>query len=107
MNQIISFEKIRSEENLHSFLIQKGFSTNYSKSINENGHDIIAVKNGVGFLIEFKKLELRENGAYRYGGDILGDVAICVTESGFPIFLINEKTSLTKTSRLIDMLFGT
>jgi Holliday junction resolvase len=97
-------EKIETEKNLRDFLKSKGFSVNDKKHDNENGYDIVAIKDGYSFLIEFKKLEKRDNGVYRYGGEIFGDICVCSTEKGNLIFIVNEKTSMTKTARLVDMI---
>lgn len=105
MNQAILFPKLLCENDVHAFLESKGFKTNHSKHDNEAGVDIVALKNGKSYMIEFKLLEQRDNGVYRYSGDIVGDILLCVTPSGIPLFIVNEKTSLTKTARLIDELF--
>jgi Holliday junction resolvase len=98
--------KINTEEDLHSLLKEKGFYTNHKKKESANGCDIVAIKDGELFNVEHKRLQLRDTGVYRYGGEILGDILICSTPFGNPIFIVNEKTSLTKTARFIDALFG-
>ena len=99
-------EDIFSEKDVHDLLYKHGFTTNYAKHDFENGTDIVAIKEGKNFNIEFKKLEKRENGCYRYGGNVSGQVLICATPKGRAFFVVTPNTSMTKTARLIDMLDG-
>lgn len=102
----LTIGQVKTELDLHVFLKGKGFSTNYKKSENENGTDVIALKNGVAFLIEHKTVEKRDNGSYRYSGDVKGDILLCSLPSGKSFFVVNEKVSFTKTARLIEELAG-
>jgi len=97
-------EIIKSEEDVHTFLRAKGFETNWRKSKSANGIDIIALKNGNSFLIEHKVLDCRDTGAYRFTGEVQGDILWCSTERGANLFIVTEGTSLTKTARLLDLI---
>lgn len=101
----MSQEKIYTEKDMHELLSRAGFMTNHNKHENENGTDIMAIKDGLAYNIEHKKLEKRDNGVYRYGGNIKGDICALSTPKGNLIFVINEETSLTKTARFIDEVF--
>lgn len=100
MNHIIN------EDELHLFLRDRGFVTNFRKNINSNGEDVIAIKDGYAFKIEFKKVvKNNTTGAYKLSDDnILGDICFCSSPSGKNFVILNEKTSLTKTVRFLEML---
>ena len=95
---------VKTELNMHEYLKSKGFETNYKKHENDNGFDVIAIKDGIAFLIEHKKLQLRENGVYRYNDEIKGDILILSTPNGKSFVALTDKTSLTKTARFLEML---
>jgi len=103
--ETITMSRIYTENDVHELLKVAGYHTNYAKKLFENGEDIIAVKDGIAFKIEHKRLEKREDGTYRFTGGILGDICILSTPNGNPIFVLNDKTSLTKTARFIDSIF--
>lgn len=94
--------KLFIEDDVHCFLQSRGFQTNYRKHKNENGVDIIALKNGYSFLIEHKIAELRENGTYRISGDIIGDILIISTPTGQ--WSVDVTRNLTKSCRFLDIL---
>lgn len=96
--------EIYTESDLRAYLNSNGFQTNHRKQDNENGYDVIALKDGYSFLIEVKSLDQRENGVYRYTGDVKGDVLVLITSYGRAFIGMSNETSLTKTARLIDML---
>lgn len=97
-------ENSYNESSFRDFLKNKGFEVNYNKSENENGIDIVALKNGYSFLIEFKKLEKRESGSFRYSGDVVGDIlVIAMPESGWIVWNDGNQ-SLTKTARFIEFI---
>ena len=95
---------IFTESDLHVFLRSKGFTTNHKKHENENGVDVIAIKDGVSFLIEHKRAELRDNGAYRISGDVLGDILIISLPSGKWFTSLRQETSTTKTCRFLEIV---
>jgi len=103
--ETIKINDVFKEDDLHSFLKNKGFVTNHDKHEKENGVDVIAIKNGKSYLIEHKRLEKRENGTYRFSGEIKGDICIVSTPKGNTFFLMCDETSLTKTARFIDEIF--
>lgn len=96
--------KIKTEDDLRDFISKNGFAVNHRKSKQEEGYDIVAIKDGFSFLIEHKIASIRENGSYRIDGEIKGDICAVSTEEGNLFFIVNEKTSLTKTARFIDMV---
>jgi hypothetical protein len=93
-------------EDLHLFLRARGWATNYDKHLNANGEDVIAIKNGIAFEIEFKRIVRNSvTGAYKMSDEnIVGDICICATPSGKAFIYCNEETSLTKTVRFLEML---
>ena len=97
-------ETITEEKDIHKILNLKGFETNYNKHKNENGVDIIALKDGFSYTIEHKKAELRDNGSYRISGDINGDILIITLPSGKWFFGLGYNLSLTKTCRLAEII---
>lgn len=102
----LTIGQVKDEASLHKFLHSKKFSTNWNKKLNENGEDIIAIKNGHSFKIEFKKVvQNKTTKAYKLQDDnINGDILICSTPSGKTFFVLSGKTSITKTVRFLEML---
>jgi len=95
---------IFKESDLRQLLKKNGFATNEKKHVNEPGVDIIAIKNGYSFLIEFKSLEKRDNETYRFAGGIDGDLLFLSMQDGKGFFWSSGNESLTKTARLINMI---
>lgn len=96
--------KIKSEDELRDFLRLKGFAVNHAKHDNENGHDIVAIKDGYSFLVEFKKIEKRECGTYRFNGSVKGQILFLSLSCGSWTFWNGEGVSITKTCRLLEMM---
>lgn len=97
---------VKNEVDFRNMLEEIGFSTNNKKHENENGYDVVALKDGHVYLIEFKKLEKRDNGIYRYNGDIKGDILLLSMEDGRCFFWGGEGISLTKTARLLSIIYS-
>jgi Holliday junction resolvase len=98
----LTLKQIR-EKDIHSFLRKKGFATNYSKKDNENGIDIVAIKNGVAFKIELKKVvQNKTTKAYKMTDDkINGEILLCHVEGIGIVPAFSDKTSITKTVRFL------
>lgn len=97
-------ELIFSEECLHKYLRNKGFSTNYNKSRFGNGVDVFAIKNGFVFKIEHKKIEKRENGNFRYNGELKGDFSVFSLPCGTWFPYPHSIGSITRISRFMELL---
>lgn len=93
----------KSEVDIHSILKNKGFVTNYNKKLNENGVDIVAIKEGEAYLIEVKKVFLNKTtDAFKLSdNEINGDILIAILPNGNIFPVVNEKTSFTKTIRFL------
>jgi Holliday junction resolvase len=102
----LTLGQIKDEKSLHNFLKKRGFSTNYNKELNANGVDIVAMKDGHVFNIEFKKIVLnRTTKAYKLSDEkVNGDILLALSPSGHLLPVLNEKTSTTKTIRFLNML---
>ena len=98
--------KVFKENDFRKLLQNKGFETNWAKHENENGCDIVAIKNGIAYFIEHKKATLRENGSYRLSGDIIGDIVVVSLPNGGWFFYFSEKTNFTKTCRLAQEVYN-
>ena len=95
---------IFKESDVHTYLNARGFKTNHKKHENENGYDIIALKNGESFLIEFKRLDKRDKSQYRYTGDVKGDILIVSTPKGVSFLVVKDGMSLTKAARFMEAI---
>lgn len=95
---------IRSESCVHEMLSNFGFKTNYRKTENLGGYDIVAIKDGYSFLIEHKKISQRRDESYRFSEGIKGEIIITSFPDGqwFPIFM--HDAGLTKSARFMNML---
>lgn len=93
-----------TEDSFREYLVSRGFSVNHQKDKNETGFDIVAVKDGYSFLIEFKTLEKRDNGVFRYTGDVLGDVLILGLPCGSWTVWNDGQQLITKSARFLSML---
>lgn len=97
--------EVQSESDIHSLLQELGFTTNYNKKLNENGVDIVALKDGDSYLIEHKMVALNKTtGAYKIEGGVVGDILMVTTPKGRSFFVVNGDTSLAKTCRFLDNL---
>lgn len=96
--------KIKTEKDLRDFLASNGFAVNYNKHDNEIGSDIVAIKDGYAFFIEFKNVELREIGTYRYSGEVNSDILFLSLPCGsWTFWNHNNSNSLTKTCRFFSL----
>ena len=98
--------QIKDEIDVHLFLRGRGFETNYTKKKNENGIDIIALKDGKSYLIEVKKIVKNSvTGIYKLSDDnIKGEIIIGILPNGKIIPVFNAKTNFNKAIELLMSL---
>lgn len=102
----LTLGQIKDEIDVHLFLRQRGFQTNHTKKKNENGFDVVALKNGKDYLIEVKKIIKNSvTGMYKLSDEkVKGDIIIGILPNGRIIPVMNGKTNFNKTiSLLMDM----
>jgi hypothetical protein len=98
----------KTEDYVRNFLKERGFSVN-EKDESSKGIDIVAVKNGIAFMIEVKKI-IKDGKGYKIKSHKRTvDFVIAVHDSGYilPIPLTipsKSQMSLTKVCRFIDCL---
>jgi hypothetical protein len=98
-------QEIEGEGSLHKILKDMGFETNYNKKLNENGTDVVALKNGIIHKIEHKKVKVNKTTkAYKIDGNINGDIVILTTPKNRSFFFLANGKSLTKICRFVDSL---